>query len=370
MRHGIALLGLAALARGSKPCCSDVSFEVPVTSQNVAFSSPPDPDNTTAIVEFMRHVWLGNAPETNGTTATSGTFTIKGTHCVPKKGKATALQILVHGITYNKTMWAGMGFPSDEYNWHAQATARGYATLALDRLGHGANPQRPDPLSVVQPQIQIDIMHEIFSAVRSRNAPLNVLKQAYDKVVFVGHSYGSYLGAALATQYPADADALVLTGYSSYLDFDDVINAEWVSAADHDPSWFGADLAKGYVAMADAAQREAAFFAGGFDAAIPPVDFAYEDTLTVGEIGALGAILGPAVGYTGDVLAVTSVQDAFFCEAPADKCEAHLAATADSFPDASSYEYFAPDNTGHDLTLHYSAGETAARVHDWLDAKL
>jgi pimeloyl-ACP methyl ester carboxylesterase len=379
MRRNLALLGLAlpgASARAVAGCsavCSEVSFEVPVTSENVQFSSPPDPNNTTAIVDFMKAVWNGTPAATNGTVTVSDTFTIKGTYCTPKTNNASepkGLEILVHGITYNKTMWAGFGFSTANYSWHTAANSRGYATLALDRLGHGANPQHPDPLLVVQPQIQIDIMHEIFAAARDDTAPLNaVFGREYDNVVFVGHSYGAFLGAALGAQYPADADALVLTGYSSYYDFSDMIAASWASAADHDPARF-AGLAKGYIVMTNESQRTETFYVGGYDAAIPPVDFDYEDTLTVGEIGALAAILGPAVGYTGPVLAVTAVEDAFFCESPKAQCEAHLDATAAAFPDADSFDYFAPENTGHDLTLHYTAVDTASQVHDWLDGKL
>ncbi|KAK4247667.1 putative cardiolipin-specific deacylase, mitochondrial [Corynascus novoguineensis] len=386
MRHDtLTLLGLTFLGASASPTftpsCSDVAFDIPVVSNNVAFASPPDPNNTADIVEFMRAIWGGATPATNGTLTISDTFTIRGTYCRPRPGNGTArsppkgLQILVHGITYNKTMWAGEGFPS--YDWHAFAAARGYATLALDRLGHGANPQRPDPLAVVQPQLQIDLIHAIVAAARDPSDVLHSVlgdgdspATAFSKIVVVGHSYGSYLGAALAAQHPADADALVLTGYSGYLDFTDVIEADWVSAGVWRPDRFGADLPKGYVTMSNPAQRAAAFFAGGYDADIPPVDFEGEDTLTVGEIGALGAILGDAVGYVGDVLVVTAVEDAFFCEPPLEKCEEHLRQTATSFPDAKSYDYFAPTNTGHDLTLHHSAADTAERIHDWLDEKL
>ncbi|KAK4041531.1 putative cardiolipin-specific deacylase, mitochondrial [Parachaetomium inaequale] len=376
MQHTLALLGglglaLSGASTASKSSgnCRDVSFSLPVTSQNVRFASPPDPNDTAAIVEFMRDTWRGKAPATNGTITVADTFTITGTYCTPKNPKkAKGLQVLVHGITYNKEMWSGYGF-GDPYDWHAAATARGYATLALDRLGHGANPQRPDPLAIVQPQLQLDLLAAIFKAARTKSKS-NILHQAFKKVIFVGHSYGSFLGAALGAQYPTVADALVLTGYSSYLDFTDVINADWVSAAEHDPARFGAGLAKGYVTMSNPAQRAGAFFVGAFDAAIAPVDFAREDTLTVGEIGAIGAILGPAVGYKGPVLAVTGVGDVFFCETPQEKCEEHLRATAEAFPDAKSFDFFVPENTGHDLTLHYSAGKTAKRVHDWLDRKL
>ncbi|KAK4140159.1 putative cardiolipin-specific deacylase, mitochondrial [Dichotomopilus funicola] len=363
-------MGLALGTCAAKPQCADVTFNVPITnSQNVAFASPPDPNDTAAIVGFMRDVWNGNKPASTGAFPVSDTFIIKGTYCVPKGSQTPkGLEVLVHGITYNKTMWAGQGF--EKYNWHAAATARGYASLALDRLGHGDNPQRPDPLNVVQPQLQIDIMHEIFEAIRDVASPVNGLGQAYSKLVFVGHSWGSYLGAAMATQYPNDADALVLTGYSNYFDFSDVINADWASAADFDPARFDPSLPKGYVTITKQPQRTASFFAGNFDPAIPDIDFEGEDTLTSGEIGALPAILGPVAGYTGPVLVVTAVEDAFFCQAPKATCESHLDSTESSFPDASSYDYFAPQNTGHDLTLHYTAQDTFELVHQWLDQKL
>jgi hypothetical protein len=70
------------------------------------------------------------------------------------------------------------------------------------------------------------------------------------------------------------------------------------------------------------------------------------------------------------VLTVTGVQDVFFCEPSLELCEETLAKVGEGFPDAASYEFFAPEETGHDLTLQYSAGETLRRVHDWLDAKL
>ncbi|KAK4161250.1 putative cardiolipin-specific deacylase, mitochondrial [Cladorrhinum sp. PSN259] len=336
----------------------------------MVFTSPPDLDNGTAIIDFMVQTWKGNMPATNGFTPVSGTFTIKGTYCVPAKNVRSkdTLEVLVHGITYNKTMWEGMGFGS-EYDWHKYANSRGYATLALDRLGHGANPQFPDPLNVVQPQMHVEITREIMAAARNKKSPVNVLGRAFEKVIFVGHSYGSFLGVALAEQYPSAADALVLTGFSNYLDFSAVIDAQWVPAADHDRARWGGGVPQGYVVMGNETER-IAFYDGAYNPAMPSVDFQYEDTLTVGEIGALSAILGPAPSYTGPVLVATPVQDVFFCEEPLARCEYHLNATRVSFPNASDYDYFAPENTGHDLTLHYTSRDTFRQVHDWLDRKL
>ncbi|KAL2127268.1 hypothetical protein VTI74DRAFT_11000 [Chaetomium olivicolor] len=383
MRFTLPLLSLAlsgASARHPNRLCSNVSFEVPVISENVVFLFPPDPNNSSNIIHFLQEAWRGNFPVISGTTAVTDTYTIKGTYCEPDHftpHKPRTLEVLVHGITYNRAMWSGFG--RSEYNWHASATERGYATLALDRLGHGDSPERPDPLSVVQPQLHLEIIHHIISAVRrrpgqcGRNSQVNTLGTEFDKIVYVGHSLGSFLGAALAAKYPADADALVLTAYNAvHIDFSDVLAAKWVSAADLDPARFGAGLARGYVTLGKEEERTKAFFRGGYDPAIPKLDFKHEDTLTSGEIGALAALLsgGPAVEYKGLVMVATAVEDSFFCEEPAEKCEEHLVATGGWFPDAKSYDFFAPRNTGHDLTLHYSARDTFEKVHNWLDEKL
>ncbi|KAK3939767.1 putative cardiolipin-specific deacylase, mitochondrial [Diplogelasinospora grovesii] len=348
--------------------CSEVSFAVPVSSENVVFGSPPDPHNDTAIVEFMLDVWRGLPANTTGTTTVTGNFTVNGLYCEPRgqKRKADTLEVLVHGITYNKTMWSGMGFGSP-YDWLAYANSRGYAALSIDRVGHGTNPERPDPLNVVQPQLHVETLHYLFNAARSgHNRAFG--GRNFDKVVFVGHSYGCFLGTALASQHPGDADAMVLTGFATTIDFSDVTNAQWAGAAHVMPQRF-AGVPLGYVALVQQAQRTASFYAGAYDPAIPPVDFAYEDTLSCGEVGALGSILQPAAGYANPVLVVTAVDDAFFCKPPKATCEGILATSASYFPNVTDYSYFAPENTGHDLTLHYSAPATFKQVHDWLDQR-
>jgi len=182
----------------------------------------------------------------------------------------------------------------------------------------------------------------------------------------VGHSYGSFLGGAHARIYPDDFDALILTGYSTSLAFGVVANLSLASAATHDPQRFtGTPL--GYVVTTQEAQREAAFYAGAYDKTIPQVDYAFEDTVTDGEVAGLGFIIQPAPQFTKPVLVVTAVNDAIFCTPPLATCNSVLNATRVFYPNASKYEYAAIPNTGHCLTLHYSALDTFARVHHFMD---
>ncbi|KAK3367310.1 Alpha/Beta hydrolase protein [Lasiosphaeria ovina] len=319
----------------------------------------------------MLAAFRGTPPPSSGTTAVSGTFTIVGTYCVPDDNYKDTLQVLVHGITYGRDYWAGLGFSGD-LNWNVAANAAGYATLAIDRLGHGDNPQRPDPLTVVQPEMNLQILNALLTAVRSSSSPTNALGHGYSKVVYVGHSYGSFLGSAIAGRFPAAADAMVLTGFATTRNFSDVLTADWTAAANHAPADGG--LPFGYITLGDEAGRTAVFYGGAFDADLPPLDFNIEDTITDGEAAALTILLDPAPEFTSPLFIATGVLDVFFCnEGGVQGCEANLAQSRpDFFPNVpeAKFGFFAPDNTGHDISLHDSAPQTFAAVFDFLDAQL
>jgi pimeloyl-ACP methyl ester carboxylesterase len=94
------------------------------------------------------------------------------------------LEVLVHGITYNKEMWAGLNVEAgEEYNWHSFANRRGYHTLAIDRLGHGTNPERPDPFSVVEGPFQVEIMHQLITLLRTGSD--NPLGRTFRRIAYV-----------------------------------------------------------------------------------------------------------------------------------------------------------------------------------------
>ncbi|KAK3361033.1 hypothetical protein B0T24DRAFT_660629 [Lasiosphaeria ovina] len=303
---------------------------------------------SAALITFMLEAFRGTPPPDNGTTAVSGTFTVVGTYCVPDDLSKNTLQILVHGITYGKDYWTGLGF-GDEFDWHVAANACGYATLI--------------------PQLNIDTFHYLLNSVRT--FPANPLGRTFSKLVWVGHSYGSFLGSTLARQFPSDADALVITGFSTAGNFSGVLTAHWTAAAHHAPAL--ANLPAGYLTRATEANRTAVFYAGAFDPALPPFDFRVEGTITVGEAAAIPVLPEAAPAYTGPVFIATGAQGVFFCGTIQADCDAKLAASKhDFFPAVADrdFGFFAPDQTGHDLRLHLSAPLTSGKVHDFLDAHL
>ena len=174
----------AAAATGVRPGCSDVTFTISATSESPFYSVAPDAYNETDIINFVHAVLSGTVLPALGTEPVSGTFSINGVYCRPAVAKPDdVLQILVHGITYNQTMWSGMGF-GDYYNYHKFANFNGYHTLAIDRLGHGSNSEHPDPFGVVGGAIQVEIMHQLIGLVKG-NSRGNPLGRTFNKIAYV-----------------------------------------------------------------------------------------------------------------------------------------------------------------------------------------
>lgn len=86
---------------------------------------------------------------------------IAGTLCAPPK--ATTLQVLVHGLSYNRGYF-DVRFEPGTYSYAQAANNAGYATLAIDRLGSGASLH---PLSVFATiEAQIGTLHDVVQAAR------------------------------------------------------------------------------------------------------------------------------------------------------------------------------------------------------------
>lgn len=90
--------------------------------------------------------------------------------------------------------------------------------MAVDLLGHGdSSSQNYDGLKEIQPPLQVEALHSLICLLRHGliNAPQrvwsNLLPYQFPRIVYVGHGYGSDLGAYLAEKYPKDVDAVVHT---------------------------------------------------------------------------------------------------------------------------------------------------------------
>jgi len=96
------------------------------------------------------------------------------------------------------------------YSYVGCAAEQGYATFLYDRLGWGLS-DHPDPLEIVQLELQVTIAHELIQLLRAGG----ISNHTFENVVGVGHSIGSVRISGITAQYPKDLDAAVLTGFST-----------------------------------------------------------------------------------------------------------------------------------------------------------
>ncbi|KAE9576177.1 hypothetical protein CGMCC3_g7662 [Colletotrichum fructicola] len=352
----LSFLGLSA-AFPRRPSCSSVSINVTAEAANVVFEDLPDRNNATAIIEFLASSFDATRTQ-HSFQQINGTFTIRATHCRPRieSPNSKSLQLLVHGITYDRAMWSGFGF--SHYDWQTYATSRGYHTLAIDRLGHGIESPNPDPFAVVQGPLEVEIIHNLIHTVRQARTTLGDL----NKIIYVGHSYGSSLGNMLAQRHPLDVDAFILTGFSGDLGTSASALSAYGSAATVSSRF--KELSLGYLTVVNENDRTASFYGGSFDQSLATLDYNREDTVTVGELLSPG--LQPVeTDYRGNVLVMTGDLDVLFCPGGPDTCVDALRGTKSLFPNANFSSVVITD-TGHCLTLHRSAPLVMETAHTWL----
>ena len=361
-----AIFLLLQLSRlGDARQCEKVTFKIQPSAENLDFGDAFQLANSTSVVEFVTHVLeTGDAP-TNGFEEVAGSFEIAGVYCKPTGASQVeqdrnSLQILLHGNTYNSLVWEGYGcLPT--YSWAEFANSHGFATLALDMLGHGAS-SHPAPDTILQLSLEASAIHSVVKLLHSGN---NALGRAFDHLTFVGHSYGSITGSAIARMYPEDFDSMVLTAFSSQTIFPSPnLDLRAEPAAGVSPKFRG--LNSGHLTSTTQCGVESAFYAGAFDPAVVAVDFRHHDILTVGEIGSVTLGFQTAEDFKGNILLVTGDQDRIFCPISLGTCRSILNQTKQLFPQADHFDFHIPSETGHTIMLHRSAQNTFSFVTNWL----
>ena len=88
----------------------------------------------------------------------------------------------------------------------------GYCTLSYDRLGIG-NSSHGEPRDEIQANLEVAALYQLTMMLRNGTFP--GVNQAFEKVVHVGHSFGSIQTYTLANLYPTATDGIILTGFSS-----------------------------------------------------------------------------------------------------------------------------------------------------------
>ena len=278
------------------------------------------------------------------------------------------MQVLVHGITYDRRYW---DWPQDagHYSYAARAASAGYATLAIDRLGDGTSSKPPAALVTLDRGAHV--LHQVVQALRAGRLGSGALGGTPGSVVTVGHSYGSFTAAREASAYD-DVDAVVLSGWSSLVAPGAlVIGGDDLTAAQLDPITASQHAPLGYLTTVAGRRAEIFFNAAHTDPGVLAFDESIKQTVTAGEVATLVPQLPITTqGIRVPVLIANGSQDLLFCTLP-DTCRDARSFDESQrpfFPASPCLTAFVLPQAGHDLNLDLDAPVWFGAATQWIDA--
>lgn len=280
-----------------------------------------------------------------------GSGQISGTLCVPDGGTRT-VQLLVHGYSYARYYW-DFPYHPERYSYVRRANQAGYATLAIDRIGDGKSTH--PPAASLTWDTAADTVHQVVSALRD-----GTLGTAFERVILVGHSYGSVTSYLEAGRYH-DVDALIGTGIAHRVDMAQLtmrVVAQSAPAA-LDPKFAHSGYDPLYVTTRVGA-RNVFYNPDNADPEVIKLDEHLKETAGELEIPTAAVYLVNSVSKTTNipVLTVNGDKDPFFCTPLAADCSSDKALADFERP------YYGPNatveakvipNGGHDINLERTA---------------
>ena len=291
-----------------------------------------------------------------------------GELCVPATGTPSAVQLLVHGATYNR-YYADWPYRPDFYSYVRQMVGAGYATLNIERLGYGRS---TNPLStLVTLPNETEALRQVVDNLRSGE----IGGRAFSRVIWVGHSLGTLYGW-LEASVSQNVDAFVLTGLLHS------VKPSWLALADQsaysavlDASFATSGLDTGYLTFKPGTRAPLFYWTPTADPNVIALDERLKDTVSGTEFGAAVPQFNspppqtaPSRAIKVPTLVVVGQHDRVMCDEDGLICNQENVANAERpyySPAARLKVLIAPD-TGHDLQLHETAPATGEKILDWL----
>ncbi len=293
--------------------------------------------------------------------------TLWGQLCYRGHQEPATVQLLAHGATYNHLYW-DFPYGGGYYSYADAATAAGYATFDVDRIGEG-NSSHP-PSAGIDLNAGAVALHDTVTALRSGA----VDGHAFQHVIMVGHSLGSMEAWIEAARYQ-DENALIVTGVlHAFGPGIGALVSAFYPAAD-DPKFAGSGLDTGYLTTQPGTRGSLFYEPATADPNVVAADEANKDTATVPELFGAVSLIGlppaqqPSAQITVPVLSLVGEHDHLFCTGVT-VYDCSSTGTVQSFesqyysPDAHLKVVVIPD-TGHDLALSTTAPVTDAIMTVW-----
>ena len=262
-----------------------------------------------------------------------------------------------------------MPFNNYNYSYVCEAVDQyHFSTFSWDRLGLGQS-SHGEPVNDIQALLEVDALRALTQKLRA--GTIKGIKDKFQKIVHVGHSFGSDHSYALTAMYPTISDGIALTGWSQ--------NGTWVPYFALGSDFIEANsypalsqYPVGYFAPAAATGVQIDFFAPNqFDPAL--LAFAYKtgEPVTAGELLTIGGETGSINKFAGPVLVITGERDIPFCggnclnPAPPAGFPNVVAASKTTLPNAKNFEAVIVPNAGHGLNLEYTHPFTYKTINEY-----
>ncbi|CAM3203712.1 pimeloyl-ACP methyl ester carboxylesterase [Williamsia muralis] len=291
---------------------------------------------------------------------------IAGSYCVPDGGPGTTLQILIPGATYDRSYWDFPGFDS-RYSYVGHALESGKATLAIDPIGVG-NSSKP-PGAQVSAYTAAQTVHEVIAAARDGQ-----LGHRWEKIVLVGHSFGSLTAMMEAGTYH-DVDGLLISGASHAPGPAGILQIQGtVRPALLDPLTKDSVPAGDYTYLSVPDARAKAFHApGDSDPGVVAADEASRVAGTIGVLATIPVFIPTTFDIDVPVLIANGRADKVFCAqggggSLTDCTDADSLYRSEQpfFPQADLSTYVLP-GAGHSMNLALNNREFFDRATSWVD---
>lgn len=365
-----ALLLILSLGFASARQCQNLTVSVSISANNGVFNVAIPQSNIDVTNLILNGVQQGhNATQEvlSGYQTISGTYDIAATYCVPDKGDSGVIQLATHGIGFDRSYW---DFSYANYNYSYAEVAvdqYGYSLFTWDRLGIGMS-EHLDPLNDVQAPLEQAALYALTQGLREGS--IKGCSANAQKIIHVGHSFGSELSYGLSRDYPTATDGLVLTGFSqngTFLPYFQ-LGGNFISSQS---SPLASQYVAGYLAAGDVSAVQTNFLApDDFDPNVLALAFATGQPVSVGE---LLTVAGEAMGVNEaavPVLIVTGQRDLPYCGGDCTITGSSLpnipSSSQQYLPNAKPFQVEIITGAGHGLNLQYSHTTTYSVISNFL----
>jgi len=296
-------------------------------------------------------------------------YSLWGQLCWRGSTLPSTVQLLVPGGTYDHRYWD----LSPSYSYVDAAISAGFATFDVDRIGSGRSSAPQSGL--VTAHAEAVSLHDVITALRAGR----VADHLFRKVLWVGHSYGSIVGAFEISRYH-DVDGYLATGMLHAINtqyFAD--NADTVVQANLQPEFAGLGLDDGYTTTSPGSRGRFYNPATVDDAILAAEEHikTFQPDVDFDEVSQLLLPAAPETSATWQidvpVLVVNGQKDETYCGAGYADCTNNRTVLADETPYYGSkarLQVAVIAGTGHSVGLSTTRRLTYAAMLTWSESVL